>query len=83
MKSVSNLVTEGIYNAIIKRLVLDGLSPSKRVEALVNMESEKMSQNILPSDTLWPSQVSELSLVVHTYKEMYQGVQGPLYLPVV
>ena len=70
MKPVPNLATEGIYNAIIKRLVLDGLSPSKRVEALVNMES-KMSQNILPSDPLWPSQVSELNLVAHTYKEIY------------
>jgi hypothetical protein len=66
MKPMPNLVIGGIYNAIIKRIVLDGLSPSKRVEALVNMESEKMSQNILPSDPLWPSRVPELDLVART-----------------
>lgn len=80
MKPIPDFVTEGIYNTIEKRLGLDDLSPSERVEALVNMESEKILQNTSPSDPLWPSQGSELNLVVHTYEEIYHGVQGPLKL---
>jgi hypothetical protein len=81
MKPLPDFVTEGAYQKIVKRLGLDDLSPSERVEALVQMESEKVLQNVLPSDPLMPSIGSELSLVAHTYEEIYQGVQGPLKLP--
>lgn len=81
MKPLPDFVTEGAYQTIVKRLGLDGLSPSERVEALVQMESGKVLQNVLPSDPLMPSIGSELSLVAHTYEAIYQGVQGPLKLP--
>ena len=70
LKPLPDFVTEGAYSTIVKRLGLDGLTPSERVDALVKMESSKVLQNVLPSDPLLPSKGSELNLVAHTYEEI-------------
>jgi hypothetical protein len=81
MQPLPGQVTESTYKTIVERLGLGALSPSERVKALVQMDSEAILSAVRPSDALLPSLGGALGIKAHTFAEIYQGTAGPLDLP--
>lgn len=81
MQPLPGHVAEVTYKTLVTRLGLASLSASDRVNALVQMDSQKLLQVISPNDALLPATGGELGLKPHTYADIHQGGSGPLVLP--
>lgn len=81
MQPLAPQVTELTYKTIVDRLGLGALSPTERVNALVQMDTQKLFSAVLPGDTLLPSLGGVVGVKHHTYTEIYQGTAGSLDLP--
>ncbi|BCS25309.1 uncharacterized protein APUU_50020S [Aspergillus puulaauensis] len=81
MQPLPEHVTEVTYKTLVSRLGLASLSASERVNALVQMDSQKLLQAISPNDTLLPATGGELGLKPHINAKIQQGGSGPLDLP--
>ncbi|KAL2839402.1 Alpha/Beta hydrolase protein [Aspergillus pseudoustus] len=81
MQPLPHEVTEATYKTIVDRLGLGALSPSDRVKALVQIDTQTLLLGVRPSDALSPSVGGVVDVKPHTYAEIYQGIAGALDLP--
>ncbi|KAJ5631955.1 hypothetical protein N7490_008294 [Penicillium lividum] len=81
MPPLPSQVTNSVYGQITDRLGLGELSPSDRVNALIQTPTEKLLSIIQPGDTLHPAVDNTGWVKKHSYAEIYHGVSGPLCIP--
>ncbi|KAJ5268627.1 hypothetical protein N7505_004385 [Penicillium chrysogenum] len=81
MQPLPEQVTECTYKAIVDRLGLSSLPVTERVNALVQMDTQKLLQASSPKHPLLPAAGGDLGLKPHTYAEIHQGSYGSLDIP--
>ncbi|CAG8909735.1 unnamed protein product [Penicillium egyptiacum] len=81
LKPLPEQVTECTYKAIVARLGLASWPATERVNALVQMDTQKLLQASSPTDALLPAVGGKLGLNPHTYAGFHQGSSGSLNIP--